>query len=84
MGFVVLVNRAAALPLLVPVIDETDVSLSDALSRLDSEARLLLVLKYYDRLKNREIADVLEWPLGSVGPRCSAALADLRRMLHEH
>lgn len=64
-------------------IDHEDVALSIALSELAIPDRALLVLKYYDQLKNREIAEILDWPLGSVGPRCSIALKTIRRLLDE-
>lgn len=55
--------------------------LSDALAALDFRERAPLVLRYYGRLGNREIAAALGWPEGSVGPRISKGLRTLRKAI---
>lgn len=53
----------------------------DALGALGFEERAPIVLRYYGRLSNHEIADALGWPYGSVGPRITKGLRKLRTAL---
>ncbi|HEY6168459.1 MAG TPA: RNA polymerase sigma factor [Verrucomicrobiae bacterium] len=53
----------------------------DALQRLPEGHRSVVVLKHYEDLKFREIADVLEIPEGTVKSRMAAALEQLNRLL---
>jgi len=52
-----------------------------ALMRLPEHYRTVLVLRHYENLKLREIADVLEVPEGTVSSRMAEALAQLTRLL---
>jgi RNA polymerase sigma-70 factor (ECF subfamily) len=53
-----------------------------ALSRLPESHRVVVVLRHYEGLKFREIADVLEIPEGTVKSRMAEALSQLHRLLH--
>lgn len=55
----------------------------DALDRIDTKHREVLVLKELDGLSYEEIADVLEIPSGTVGSRLYHAREALRRQLEE-
>lgn len=52
-----------------------------ALSRIDPELRVVLVLKEQEGLSYREIADAVGIPEGTVGSRLNRARADLREAL---
>jgi RNA polymerase sigma-70 factor, ECF subfamily len=52
-----------------------------ALLRLPDIYRSVLVLRHYENLKLREIAEVLEIPEGTVNSRMAGALAQMTRML---
>ena len=52
-----------------------------ALMRLPEQYRTVLVLRHYENLKLREIADVLEVPEGTVNSRMAEALVQLTRLL---
>ena len=52
-----------------------------ALMRLPENYRAVLVLRHYEDLKLREIAEVLELPEGTVSSRMAEALAQLTRLL---
>ena len=51
------------------------------LMRLPEHYRAVLVLRHYENLKLREIAEVLDLPEGTVNSRMAVALAELTRML---
>ncbi len=53
----------------------------DALQALDFDQRAPIVLRYYGRLDNQEIAAALDWPYGSVGPRITKGLRTLRKAM---
>ncbi|MBI3416767.1 MAG: RNA polymerase sigma factor [Verrucomicrobia bacterium] len=53
----------------------------DALLKLPENYRAVLVLRHYEDLKFREIADVLEIPEGTVKSRMAEALTQLSRLL---
>ena len=53
----------------------------DVLAKLRIEHRTVLVLRHYENLKLREIAEVLEVPEGTVNSRMAEALAQLTRLL---
>ena len=63
-------------------VDERDAMWS-ALSRLGPRQRAVLVLRYYERLSEREIADVLRCSTGTVKSQCSKGLARLREQLDQ-
>jgi RNA polymerase sigma-70 factor (ECF subfamily) len=52
-----------------------------ALMRLPENYRTVLVLRHYENLKLREIAEVLEVPEGTVSSRMAEALAQLTQLL---
>ncbi len=52
-----------------------------ALDALPIEQRAVVVLRYFDDLSEREIADVLGVPVGTVKSRSARALAAMRPML---
>ena len=52
-----------------------------ALTSLPEHYRSVLVLRHYENLKLREIADVLDVPEGTVNSRMAEALAQLTRLL---
>ena len=52
-----------------------------ALMRLPENYRTVLVLRHYENLKLREIADVLQVPEGTVSSRMAEALSQLTAML---
>ena len=51
------------------------------LMRLPEHYRAVLVLRHYENLKLREIAEVLDLPEGTVNSRMAVALAELTRLL---
>jgi RNA polymerase sigma factor (sigma-70 family) len=59
----------------IPEVDE----MWAALGRLRPERRVVLVLRYYEQLRHREIAELLGCPVATVRTRTRRALADLRK-----
>ena len=55
--------------------------LERAFARLTPESRAVLVLRYYVDLPNKDVADVLGIPYGTVGSRLHRAIADMRSLL---
>ena len=53
-----------------------------ALSRLSDAYRTVLVLRHYENLKFREIAEVLDLPEGTVKSRMADALTQMSRLLN--
>jgi RNA polymerase sigma-70 factor (sigma-E family) len=53
----------------------------DALNRLSTSRRSVLVLRYYLDLPEAQVAQILGWRLGTVKSVTHRALRDLRRML---
>ncbi|HEX5946579.1 MAG TPA: sigma-70 family RNA polymerase sigma factor [Acidimicrobiales bacterium] len=64
-------------PTSIPEIDET----WEVLQRLDPDRRTVLVLRYYERLRHREIAELLGCPVATVRSRTRRALKDLKKEL---
>jgi len=56
----------------------------DALEALPEEQRVIMLLAQTDGLTYREIADILQMPLGTVKSRMAAASDALRRRLERH
>ena len=54
-----------------------------ALLRLSNEQRAVIVMKHYEGLKFREIASVLDCPLGTVKSRMHQGLEQMRIMLRD-
>ena len=54
-----------------------------ALNRLPEDQRVAVILSVYEELKYREIADVLQIPLGTVKSRLHAGMARLREELKD-
>lgn len=61
--------------------EETAGSVRDALMKISETYRSVLVLRHYEDLKFREIADVLGIPEGTVKSRMAEGLAQLARSL---
>jgi RNA polymerase sigma-70 factor (ECF subfamily) len=57
---------------------EEERSVQDALNRLSSEHRIVLILKDMEDLKYEEIADILDVPIGTVRSRLHRARQELR------
>lgn len=57
--------------------------LHTALNQLPESYRLVLALFYYENLRYREIAERLEWPIGTVMSRLARAKSSLRAKLFE-
>ena len=57
------------------------VMVGQALKRISPKLRAVVVLRYYDDLSEREIAEVLAIPVGTVKSRMSRALAQLEQSL---
>jgi RNA polymerase sigma-70 factor (sigma-E family) len=55
----------------------TGLAVADALRRLSRDQQAVLVLRYYADLSERQIADVLSVPIGTVKSRTARALAAL-------
>jgi RNA polymerase sigma factor (sigma-70 family) len=64
-----------------PTIDPDIDGTWEALGRLDPERRVVLVLRFYEQLRHREIAEVLGIPAATVRSRTRRALQDLRKEL---
>lgn len=61
---------------------ERAAAVRDALQHLSEPYRAVLVLRHYEGLKFREIADVLEIPEGTVKSRMAEGLSQLQKILH--
>jgi RNA polymerase sigma-70 factor (ECF subfamily) len=61
--------------------DETAARVRDALMKISETYRSVLVLRHYEDLKFREIADVLGIPEGTVKSRMAEGLSQLARLL---
>lgn len=68
-------------PLIETARNEEAELVKDALAKLPESYRSVLVLRHYEGLKLREIADVLEIPAGTVNSRMAEALNRLSRSL---
>lgn len=58
--------------------------LEACIERLSNKHRETLVLRMFDDLKYREIAEILDIPIGTVKSRLNAALKKLRKMMNEN
>lgn len=62
---------------------ETATAVRNALASLPEEYRSVLVLRHYQNLKFREIAEVLDLPEGTVKTRMTEALHEMARRLRQ-
>lgn len=62
---------------------EEKMDLYDALDHLSNQYREILTLKYFDDMKIKEIAEIMEMPEGSVKAYLSRAKKELREYLKE-
>ena len=65
----------------VPLIEERDDALYEAVGRLSDSGRELVLLCYHDGLTHKQAAEVLEIPLGTLKSRLHAVLEQLREHL---
>ena len=81
-----LVDAAPDLPSIAPSIfnDIDGGTVIAALSQVDEAFRAPLTLFYLEELSYKEIADVLEVPIGTVMSRLSRGKAQLRQLLLDH
>ena len=61
--------------------DEAVRRLETCLAALDGQDREIILLRHYSDLSFREIADILDCPLGTVLARCHRALGKMREMM---
>ncbi|MEO8108312.1 MAG: sigma-70 family RNA polymerase sigma factor, partial [Actinomycetes bacterium] len=57
--------------------------MGQALARLTKKQRAVLVLRYFDDLTEKQVADILGVSVGTVKSQSSAALARLRQVAPE-
>ena len=62
---------------------DTALELEQALDKLGPEARTALMLKEVEGMSYREIADAMEWPIGTVATKLHRARLSLRELLSE-
>lgn len=53
------------------------------LARLPRRQRVVMVLRYFEDLSEREIAEQMKWPVGTVKSTASRALEQLRQLLED-
>ena len=75
-----LADRSAG-PLETSIAGERDRIVRDAILKLSAEHRAVLILRHYERLKLREIAEVLDIPAGTVASRMAEALNKIELLL---
>jgi RNA polymerase sigma-70 factor (ECF subfamily) len=61
-----------------------EIKLQQMLAELPEVQRAVLVLKFYDGMSYREIADIMCCPLGTVKSRIHEAIKKLRSMMTKH
>ena len=76
-SFVDLIHGTSEDPLQALELEERRQWVRDALERLPTYMRAVVVLAYYQGLKYREIAEILDIPVGTVKSRLHAAIAKL-------
>ncbi len=65
----------------VVVKKETETRVRSALARLPEDQRIVVIMRHYNGMKFREIAEVLECPISTVKSRMAAGLERLNKML---
>jgi RNA polymerase sigma-70 factor (ECF subfamily) len=73
--------RSAASPEEAVVTDAERARVTDALNRLGPDDRLTVGLRYFEQLSEREMAEVLDCPAGTVKSRLARAMGRLRTEL---
>lgn len=68
-------------PAAVIVTDAERENVVAAINRLDADDRLVIALRHFEQLSEREIAEVIDCPAGTVKSRLSRAMGRLRRDL---
>jgi RNA polymerase sigma-70 factor (ECF subfamily) len=63
---------------------EASVELTGALERLDATTRQMILLRHFGEMSFRDIADLLECPLGTVLARVHRGLRALRNLMGQH
>lgn len=74
-------QREVQLPESMEWSDETEfenLDLKEAIAKLPEQYRQLVILKYFGGYSTKEMADLLDIPMGTVGTRISKALSILR------
>ena len=66
-----------------PAPEGTNRELYEAIQKLDRELRIAVVLHYMEGYKQREIAEILDIPIGTVKTRLLRAKKQLREQLEE-
>ena len=67
-----------AIEIPAPDNNQDHLHLLDCLEKLDSKSREIIVLRFWSRLSQEEIAETLKLPLGTVKSRLSRALRKMR------
>lgn len=62
-------------------IDDKEIELMDAICKLDSEASVYIMLKFYNDMTYKEMAKVLKKPVSTVKYRTNTALSELKNIL---
>jgi len=62
---------------------QTATVLQEALKSLDDKKRTMLALRYYSHMSHKEIAELMEIPIGSVGTTLKRALESMRDYLED-
>lgn len=75
------VENGVATPEEVVVEDHEREEVVAALSRLDASDRLVIALRHFEDLSEREMSEVLDCPPGTVKSRLSRAMVRLRKLL---
>jgi RNA polymerase sigma-70 factor (ECF subfamily) len=63
---------------------ETKELLDKSLSKLDAKYRELLVLYYFEEMDYKEIAEILQIPVGTVGVRLKRGREAIKKIIDEH
>jgi len=75
------VGREAAIMAAPPERQASDLALDEAIAALPGAQRRVILLRYYEQLSCREVADRLNLPCGTVTKYLSRAYAQLRQSL---
>jgi len=78
------IEDTALAPDLAAVHDEDNAAVKVAMMKLPEIYRSVLVLKHYENLRLREIAEILDIPEGTVCSRMAEGLTQLGRLLKSH